>query len=84
MVSEAARKDEGQMLVHQPANTNAVKEWYTTAEAAEYLRCSHRALQGRIARNKIKPDVLAGTGRGPWNLFHIDTLRAYLGRGKAA
>jgi hypothetical protein len=64
-------------------NDNAIKEWYTTAEAAEYLRCTHRALQGRVGRGKIVPDVLAGTGRGQWNLFHIDTLRAYLGR-KAA
>jgi hypothetical protein len=60
------------------------REWFTTTEAAEYLRITPKALRNRVARGSIVPDVWGGRGRSKEHMFHLDTLRAYYGRGKAA
>lgn len=60
------------------------REWFTTTEAAEYLRITPKALRNRVARGAIVPDVWGERGKGKFHMFHLDTLRAYYGRGKAA
>lgn len=58
----------------------AAREWYTTAEAAEYMRMTPKALRMAIARGSIRPDCFGGRGRTRSHRFHVQTLRAFLGR----
>jgi len=69
------------------------REWYTTTEAAEYLRITPKALRNRIARRSIVPDCFGGRGRSRQHMFRRATLDAHYlgadlppstGRGKAA
>lgn len=77
-MTAAAKKEEAQVA----ANDNGVaQEWFTTDEAAEYMRTTPGALRKAIARGAIRPDCHGGRGRTRSHRFHVDTLRAYLGRG---
>lgn len=56
------------------------QEWFTTTEAAEYLRATPKALRARIARGSLVPDCWGGRGRSKEHMFRRSTLdRHYTG-----
>ena len=66
-------------------NVNAAEqEWFTTTEAAAYLRTTPKALRMRIARGAIKPDSPGGRGRSREHMFRRSTLDAHYSRKGAA
>lgn len=56
--------------------------WYSTVEAAEYLRTSPRALLAHVARGNIRPDAFGSRGRFKSHRFSKETLDAFV-RGDA-
>jgi hypothetical protein len=50
------------------------QEWFTTTEAAAYLRTTAKALRCRIARGTLVPDGWGGRGRGKEHMFRRGTL----------
>jgi hypothetical protein len=57
--------------------------WFTTTEAAEYLRTSAKALQHHINRGNLVPDTHGKRGRTQGHRFHRDTLDRFM-RGERA
>jgi hypothetical protein len=55
----------------------AKQEWFTTTEAAAYIRTTPKALRQRIARGSLKPDSWGGRGRGREHMFRRATLDAH-------
>jgi len=58
----------------EPANQQQAQEWFTTEEAAVYLRTTPKALSMRVARGSIAPDCWGGRGRGKQHMFRRATL----------
>lgn len=57
------------------------QEWFTTIEAAAYLRTSVEALRMRVMRGAIVPDAKGKRGRSRQHMFRRATLDAhYTGR----
>lgn len=85
-LKELERRDRHlQKREHRIALREDPDPWYTTEEAAEYLRTSHQAVLRRIARGKLTPDSWGGRGRGRHHMFRRSTLDAHLkGDGRAA
>ncbi len=64
----------------EPANDQrALRAWYTTAQAAEYLGTSAAALHMLIKRGRLVPDKPGGRGCFKSHRFARETLDA-LGR----
>lgn len=67
----------------QVTRTDA-QEWFTTIEAAAYLRTTAKALNMRIARGTLVPDCWGGRGRSRQHMFRRETLdKHYTGDGAA-
>lgn len=60
--------------------------WYTTSEAAEYLRTTTRALLRHVQRGNLKPDSWGSRGAFKSHRFCRETLDAFArgDRGRAA
>ena len=56
------------------------QEWFTTSEAAVYLRTTVPALRMRVSRGTIVPDTRGFQGRGREHMFHRSTLDAHYRR----
>lgn len=54
-------------------------EWFTTKEAAAYLRTTTKALLQHVARGRLKPDHFGGRGRFKSHRFRRATLDAFAG-----
>jgi hypothetical protein len=57
------------------------QEWYTTEEAAVYLRTTVKALNMRVLRGAIVPDCRGLRGRGKQHMFRKSTLDAHYSGG---
>ena len=83
VMAEAAKSVEAVEAVS--ANDNALPRgardglWYTTAEAAVYLRMKPGAVKSLVFRGSLIPDRRGGNGVRS-HRFHRDTLDAYFGR----
>lgn len=64
-MGDAARKQDDEQV------------WFTTTEAAIYLRTSPKALRMRVARGAIVPDCRGGRGRSREHMFRRSTLDAH-------
>jgi hypothetical protein len=53
------------------------QEWFTTAEAAVYLRTSVPALRMRVIRGTLVPDSKGHRGRSRQHMFRRSTLDAH-------
>jgi hypothetical protein len=53
------------------------QEWFTTEEAAVYLRTTAKALIQRIGRGTLVPDSRGQRGRGRQHMFRRATLDAH-------
>lgn len=73
-MGHAAKKQE-----HADARQPLLREWYDTAQAAEYLSTTVNAVYKLVERGHLKPDVLAGTGRVRGHRFRYATLARFLG-----
>jgi hypothetical protein len=60
----------------QPTTPEA-QEWYTTAEAAKYLRTSVGAVLNAVWRKRLVPDCQGRSGRSRSHMFRRETLEAY-------
>lgn len=60
------------------------QEWFTTTEAAQYLRTTARALRMRVARGTIVPDCRGQRGRSREHMFRRATLDAHYAGSDAA
>lgn len=56
---------------------NGAQIWYTTAEAAAYLRTTATAVRRRVARGTLVPDCYGGRGRAKQHMFRRETLDAH-------
>lgn len=54
-----------------------VRDWYTTAQAAEYLATTVAALHMHVQRGNLKPDSRGGRGRFKGHRFSRATLDAF-------
>jgi excisionase family DNA binding protein len=59
-----------------------VQQWFTTREAAEYIRCSRDVLLKLVERGHVRPDAPAGTRGLSGHRFSRATLDRYLSGGE--
>lgn len=60
------------------------QQYFTTEEAAAYLRTTAKALLMRVSRGAIQPDSWGGRGAGRKHLFSRETLDKHARGVKAA
>lgn len=71
----------------RPVRTPVIADtspWYSTGEAAEYLRTTPRALLNHVARGNLVPDAYGRRGRFQSHRFSKDTLDAFVTGKRAA
>jgi len=59
------------------AEKQAEQEWYTTDEAAVYLRTTVKGIIMRVFRGSLVPDCRGQRGRSKKHMFRRATLDAY-------
>lgn len=55
-----------------------LQQWFTTEEAAKYLRTSASGIRSAIMRGKLRPDTFGRQGKTAGHRFSRPTLDAYL------
>jgi hypothetical protein len=60
-----------------PAGDAAMRQWFNTKQAADYLGCTAYALQHYVNQKLIVPDRRGRTGRGGSHLFARERLDAF-------
>jgi hypothetical protein len=63
------------------AEKSDVQEWYTTEEAAAYLRTTVKGIIMRVWRGTLVPDCRGQRGRSKKHMFRRSTLDKHYIRG---
>ncbi len=61
-----------------PASQEPPKVWFTTREAAEYLRISRDALLKHVERGNITADNVSARGKVSGHRFQRETLDGFI------
>ncbi len=59
--------------------TEPEQEWFTTEEAAAFLRMTGNAIRKHVCSGRLRPDVFGKRGRTRSHRFSRATLRAFFG-----
>lgn len=79
-MAEAAKKQDERVHMEAANDQRILRDWYTTAQAAQYLSSTPKALGMMIVRGKLRPDHPGGRGGFRGHRFSRATLDAFMKR----